>query len=265
MRRTDLAMLLLATTIFTPAFAVPARAADPAPSLPDVVVTATRIPTLVVDIPAGVTVIDRQTIEAQGYVTLSDALATVPGLRVSQSGGPGGNASVFMRGTDSNHVLVLRDGMPLNDASDSSGAFNFGIDTLSDIERIEVIRGPMAALYGSGAIGGVINLITRRGTGAACASGTVRRLSGAGRRQCGAFRHPGSGRLRRDRGIAVPAGLRHHAAADVDLHQHAAGLPRPGRHAEPGLYAHRGHAAVAVAARTQRDLRLQLARLADLR
>ena len=166
MRRIDLAMLLLATTIFTPAFAVPARAADPvpAPSLPDVVVTATRIPTLVVDIPAGVTVIDRQTIEAQGYVTLSDALATVPGLRVSQSGGPGGNASVFMRGTDSNHVLVLRDGMPLNDASDSSGAFNFGIDTLSDIERIEVIRGPMAAVYGSGAIGGVINLITRRGT-----------------------------------------------------------------------------------------------------
>jgi len=166
MRRIDLAILLLASTFFTPA-----RAADPASdavvagaSLPDVVVTATRIPTPVVNIPAGVTVIDRQTIEAQGYVTLVDALATVPGLRVSQSGGPGGNASVFMRGTDSNHVLVLRDGMPLNDASDSSGAFNFGVDTLSDIERIEVIRGPMAALYGSGAIGGVINLISRRGT-----------------------------------------------------------------------------------------------------
>ena len=61
------------------------------------------------------------------------------------------------------HVLVLRDGMPLNDASDASGAFNFGVDTLADVERIEVIRGPMAALYGSGAIGGVINLISRRG------------------------------------------------------------------------------------------------------
>ena len=60
-------------------------------------------------------------------------------------------------------VLVLRDGMPLNDASDSSGAFNFGVDTLADVERIEVIRGPMAALYGSGAIGGVINLISRQG------------------------------------------------------------------------------------------------------
>ncbi|HEY7578098.1 MAG TPA: TonB-dependent receptor [Acetobacteraceae bacterium] len=125
--------------------------------------TATRIPTPVLDIPAGVTVIDRQTIEERGYLTLTDALAAVPGIRVSQSGGPGGNASVFVRGTNSNQVLVLRDGMPLNDASDSSGAFNFGVDTLADVERIEVIRGPMAALYGSGAIGGVINLISRQG------------------------------------------------------------------------------------------------------
>ena len=130
---------------------------------PETVVTATRVPTPVVDIPAGVTVIDRQTIEQRGYTTLTDALQAVPGIHVSQSGGPGGNASVFVRGTNSNAVLVLRDGMPLNDASDSSGAFNFGVDTLADVERIEVIRGPMAALYGSGAIGGVINLISRQG------------------------------------------------------------------------------------------------------
>ncbi len=140
----------------------PALADEPAQT-PETVVTATRIPTPVVDIPAGVTVIDRQTIEQRGYTTLTDALAAVPGIHVSQSGGPGGNASVFVRGTNSNAVLVLRDGMPLNDASDSSGAFNFGVDTLADVERIEVIRGPMAALYGSGAIGGVINLISRQG------------------------------------------------------------------------------------------------------
>ena len=132
-------------------------------STPETVVTATRVPTPIVDIPAGVTVIDRQTIEQRGYTTLTDALSAVPGIHVSQSGGPGGNASVFVRGTNSNQVLVLRDGMPLNDASDSSGAFNFGIDTLADVERIEVIRGPMASLYGSGAIGGVINLISRQG------------------------------------------------------------------------------------------------------
>jgi vitamin B12 transporter len=88
----------------------------------------------------------------------------VPGVHVSQSGGPGGQASVFIRGSNSNHVLVLRDGMPITDQSDPTSAFNFGNDTLSDVERIEVIRGPMAALYGSGAIGGVINLISRRGT-----------------------------------------------------------------------------------------------------
>jgi vitamin B12 transporter len=145
-------------------FCVPALAQEPPVALPETVVTATRLPTPVLDIPAGVTVIDRKMIETHGYNTLTDALAEVPGLHVSQSGGPGGQASVFIRGTNSNHVLVLRDGMPIGDASDSSGAFNFGVDTLYDIERIEVIRGPMAALYGSGAIGGVINLISRRGS-----------------------------------------------------------------------------------------------------
>jgi vitamin B12 transporter len=137
--------------------------ADDTPPTREIVVTATRVPTPVLDIPAGVSVIDRQTIEQRGYTTLTEALSAVPGIRVSQSGGPGGNASVFVRGTNSNAVLVLRDGMPLNDASDSSGAFNFGVDTLADVERIEIIRGPMAALYGSGAIGGVINLISRQG------------------------------------------------------------------------------------------------------
>jgi vitamin B12 transporter len=141
----------------------PALADEPAQALTPVVVTATRVATPDVDIPAGVTVIDRKTIETHDDNTLVDALQTVPGLRVSQSGGAGGNASVFIRGTNSDHVLVLRNGMPLNDAADSSGAFNFGVDTLADVERIEIIRGPMAALYGSGAIGGVINLISRRG------------------------------------------------------------------------------------------------------
>ncbi len=155
MRRSKFAVLSL--LFVTQAFA------DDTPPSREIVVTATRVPTPVLDIPAGVSVIDRQTIEQRGYTTLTEALSAVPGIRVSQSGGPGGNASVFVRGTNSNAVLVLRDGMPLNDASDSSGAFNFGVDTLADVERIEVIRGPMAALYGSGAIGGVINLISRQG------------------------------------------------------------------------------------------------------
>ena len=132
----------------------------------NVIVTATRVPTTVENLPAGVTVIDRKTIEERGYVSLVDGLSAVPGLRVAQSGGPGGQTSVFIRGTNSNHVLVLRDGVPINDPGDPGGAFNFGVDTLADVERIEVVRGPMSSLYGTGAIGGVINLITRHGAGA---------------------------------------------------------------------------------------------------
>lgn len=154
-----ISLALLACLCVTPAFADEADQ-----SIPPVVVTATRVATPDVDIPAGVTVITRQQIDTYGYNTLVDALEAVPGLHVSPSGGPGGNASVFIRGTNSDHVLVLRDGMPINDAAGTGGAFNFGVDTLADVQRIEIIRGPMAALYGSGAIGGVINLITRRGT-----------------------------------------------------------------------------------------------------
>ena len=125
-------LALLAATFMTPALALADEADE---TVPPVVVTATRIPTPIEDIPAGVTVIDRQTIETRDYNTLVDALEAVPGLHVSPSGGPGGQASVFIRGTNSDHVLVLRDGMPINDAADASGAFNFGVDTLADVER----------------------------------------------------------------------------------------------------------------------------------
>ncbi len=132
----------------------------------NITVTATRVPTPVANLAAGVTIIDRKTIEERGYVTLADALSAIPGLRVVQSGGAGSQTSVFVRGTNSNHVLVLRDGIPINDPGDPGGAFNFGVDTLEDVERIEVVRGPLSSLYGSGAIGGVINLITRHGRAA---------------------------------------------------------------------------------------------------
>ncbi|MCA3364781.1 MAG: TonB-dependent receptor, partial [Roseomonas sp.] len=131
-------------------------------SIPETVVTATRIPTPQERLPVATTVIDRQIIEERGYVTLTDALVSVPGFNIVPSGGMGQVTSGFMRGTNSNHVLVLRDGVPMNDASHPSGAFNFGNTLLGDIERIEVVRGPVSAIYGTSAIGGVINLITRR-------------------------------------------------------------------------------------------------------
>jgi vitamin B12 transporter len=169
MRRMLMATVLLPAALICLSRAAHAQAAtnqaQDTAILPDVVVTATRVPTLISQIPAGVTVIDRAQIDAYGYTTLPQALASVPGLHVVQSGGPGGNASVFIRGTNSDHVLVLRDGLPINDPSDPGDAFNFGVDTLDDIERIEIVRGPMSSLYGTGAIGGVINLISRKGEG----------------------------------------------------------------------------------------------------
>ncbi len=89
----------------------------------------------------------------------------MPGVRLVQLGGPGQQASVFIRGDGSNGVLVLRDGVPVNDPSDPGGAYNFGVTSLEDVERIEVVRGPLSGLYGSNATGGVINIITRQGQG----------------------------------------------------------------------------------------------------
>ncbi|MBP0444278.1 TonB-dependent receptor [Roseomonas sp. SSH11] len=136
---------------------------QPSAAVAETVVTATRVPTPIERVPGAVTVIDRQTIEERGYQTLSEALATVPGLALIQSGGLGQPASAFIRGTASRHALVLLDGVPVNDVSEPNGAFNFGNDLLGmEVERIEVLRGPASSLYGSGAIGGVVNIVTRR-------------------------------------------------------------------------------------------------------
>jgi vitamin B12 transporter len=142
-------------------------------TLAPVTVTATEVPTLLPDVPAGVTVITQEEIQVRGYTTLTQALSAVPGLGVVQSGAAGGQASVFIRGTNSEDVLVLIDGVPVNDPSIANGSFNFGEDTLDDIARIEVVRGPMSGIYGSGAIGGVINLITLQGSGKPQASISV--------------------------------------------------------------------------------------------
>ena len=134
------------------------------------------------------------------------ALTAVPGLGVVQTGGPGGQASVFIRGTNSEDVLVLLDGVPVNDPSDPNGAFNFGDYTLSDIERIEIVRGPMSGLYGSNAIGGVINIITLQGAGAPKVSITAAGgYPAQGQGQRDNFRFDRQIRLRAERG-GQPAG-----------------------------------------------------------
>ena len=96
---------------------------------------------------------------------MPDALSTVPGLNVVQTGGPGGQTSVFMRGTNSNHVKVLIDGIDVSDPSTPGGAFDYAHLLTGDVERIEVLRGPQSGLYGSDAIGGVISITTKKGEG----------------------------------------------------------------------------------------------------
>ena len=130
-----------------------------------VVVSATRVPTPAIEVASSVTLITAEDIEARQERTISDVLKDVPGLNVVQTGGPGGVTSVFIRGTNSNHTKVLIDGIDVSDPSNSTGAFDFGQLLTTDIERIEVLRGPQSGLYGSDAIGGVINIITRNGEG----------------------------------------------------------------------------------------------------
>jgi len=141
-----------------------ARAAE-ADDQVSVVVSATRVPTPVLEVASSVTLITAADIEARQERTISDVLKDVPGLNVVQTGGPGGVTSVFIRGTNSNHTKVLVDGIDVSDPSNSTGAFDFGQLLTPDIERIEVLRGPQSGLYGSDAIGGVINIVTRAGQG----------------------------------------------------------------------------------------------------
>lgn len=125
----------------------------------EIVVTATRAPTEADRLPTRVEVIDRNDIEMRGLATLVDAI----GAQAVQGGGAGQQASVFLRGTNSKHVLALFDGIRLNDASSPSSAYDFGQDGLGALERVEVMRGPASTIYGSDAVGGVVNMIPRRG------------------------------------------------------------------------------------------------------
>jgi len=109
------------------------------------------------------TVISSDEIERSQYVNVADLLRGYPGLDVVRSGGRGGNTSIFMRGANSEHVLVLLDGIELNNPVTPTRTLNFGALSLENVERIEVLRGPQSGVWGSNAIGGVINIITKTG------------------------------------------------------------------------------------------------------
>ena len=146
--------------------AVRADAAPPpdTPAAP-LVVTATRIPTPLDSVASSISLITDQQIDDHQWRTLPSALAEAPGLNLVQTGGPGGLTSVFIRGANANHTKVVIDGIDVNDPSE--GAFDFGQVTTADLARVEILRGPQSSLYGSDALGGVINLVTREGKGPA--------------------------------------------------------------------------------------------------
>ncbi|PIV21779.1 MAG: TonB-dependent receptor [Hydrogenophilales bacterium CG03_land_8_20_14_0_80_62_28] len=140
--------------------------ADPAVQyqLDDIVVTAARTPQPLRTALGDVTVVTAEQIRQAGQTTLADVLQTQPGVEISSNGGPGTTASVYLRGANAGHTLVLVDGMRLGSATTGATALeNIPID---QIERIEILRGPASHLYGSDAIGGVIQIFTKSGQGA---------------------------------------------------------------------------------------------------
>ena len=126
-----------------------------------VIVTATRTAQTADEVLSSVTVISREDIERRQARSVEDLLRGTQGISIANNGGPGKNTSVFIRGTESDHVLVLIDGVRAGSAT--SGGAAYGNIPIEQIERIEIVRGPRSSLYGSEAIGGVIQIFTRKG------------------------------------------------------------------------------------------------------
>jgi vitamin B12 transporter len=136
---------------------------------PEVEVTASRVSETVDQGLASVSIITRAQIERSGAQDLIDLLRLTPGVDFARTGGAGSATSVFLRGTNSNHVLVLVDGVRV--ASVDTGGYDFGQLPLDAVERVEIVRGPRASYWGSDAIGGVIQIFTRKLDGAHLAAG----------------------------------------------------------------------------------------------
>ncbi len=183
------------------------QSAPPADATPPaydeaIVVTATLEEEAGDEVPATVTVIDREEIEERQEASVADLLRTVPGVDVARSGSPGKAASVFVRGANSNQTLVLWNGVELNDPY--FGGFDWSFLSTEGVERVEVARGPFSALYGSHAIGGVVQVLTGGPPGARVTveggSDDYRRAAASGGFERGAFRFDVAGHARRGEG-----------------------------------------------------------------
>lgn len=131
----------------------------------EVVVTATRVDTPTKEIASSITIITEEELLQSQKTTVIEALHAILGLSVLQSGPVGSSASVMLRGANSEHTLVMIDGVEVNDPITPSRSYDFSHLGVEGIERVEILRGPQSTLYGSDAMAGVINIITKQGRG----------------------------------------------------------------------------------------------------
>ncbi len=130
-----------------------------------VLVTATKTQIYQFEVGSSASVITAEELKKKGKTTVLEVLRTVPGVAIAESGSFGGSTSLYLRGAKPGHTLVLIDGIEVNDPMAIDRSFDFAHLSTDNIERIEIIRGPQSTLYGSDAIGGVINIITKKGEG----------------------------------------------------------------------------------------------------
>ncbi len=154
-----LKFLLLTSVVVT----APSVAQEADENVEELVVTASRRPQPLSNVGASISVIGEKALAEGQYSFVTDALQTLPSLAVNTNGAFGGQTSISIRGADTSQTVILIDGVQMNDVSSPGGGFNFGTLDTNGIERIEVLKGPQAVLYGSDAIGGVVNVITKTG------------------------------------------------------------------------------------------------------
>ncbi|MDO9528408.1 MAG: TonB-dependent receptor [Syntrophales bacterium] len=159
-------LLILLTCLFVASsVAVYAQEEGDTVTMEETVVTASRIEEPLKYSPDSVTIVTGEEIQKKGKQTVTDVLRDVPGVFIKQSGSHGGEEEIYIRGTNSAHTLIMIDGVQVGDPMKSTGKIKITDISTDNIEKIEIIRGAQSVLYGSDAIGGVINIITKKGRG----------------------------------------------------------------------------------------------------
>ncbi|TDO89382.1 outer membrane receptor for ferrienterochelin and colicins [Halanaerobium saccharolyticum] len=143
-------------------FVVPVSGEEEVMELDELVVTASRYQESIMETPVSIEVIDQEEIEESGAQNVAELIASVPGVKITNYGGPAGSKTISIRGSDSNQVLILIDGQSIN--TKMIGDVDLGQILLSNLKKVEVLKGPASAVYGANALGGVVNIITKKGS-----------------------------------------------------------------------------------------------------